>query len=284
MKQIILTLLLLLGITASADPLRFGIASIISPEESLALYHDFNDYLAEKLGRKVEVVIKRDYDVMNQMLKSTNVDIASICTGAVAYLSDGDIKILAVPEVDGKHSYQSYIITNKNRHIKDLSDLKGAVFAFTDRLSNSGTIYPSYLIIKYFGQSPEEVFSKIYYTKSHDKSIYLVNKGVVEAAAVDSLIFEYIKLTKPAEVSNISIIHKSPEIISPPIVASKSVSGELFEQIQNILLDMYKDKKGAEILRHLNVDRFVKADMADFTAIKDIKATVEEFNTKSNTK
>lgn len=284
MKSMLTILFFLLTLNLYAEPLRIGIASIISPEESLALYHDFNDYIGDKLHRDVETVIKRDYDVMNQMIKSSSVDIASICTGAVAYLSDSDVRIIAVPEVEGKHSYQSYIISNTKSDIKDVESLKGITFAFTDRLSNSGTIYPTFLIIKTFSKVPEEIFKNTYYTKSHDKSIYLVNKGVVDAAAVDSLIYEYIKKNRPAEVSNTHIIHKSPPIISPPIVASNTLDEKTFHKIQEILLNMHKNNEGAEILRHLNIDRFVKADMDDFKSIREIRRNVEKFNTENNTK
>jgi len=282
MKYIMIFFLLIFTVYVDAAPLRFGIASIISPEESLALYHDFNEYIGKKLNTDVETIIKRDYDVMNQMIRSSNVDFASICTGAVAYLDDSDLRIIAVPEVNGKHSYQSYIITNKNLHIRSVTDLKGVRFAFTDRLSNSGTIYPSFLIIKHFKKAPEDIFQKIYYTKSHDKSIYLVNKSVVEAAAVDSLIFEYLKRERPAEVDNIVVIHKSPEIISPPIVASKSVSDKLFHKIQNILLNMHKDEVGSKILRDLHIDKFVNASLSDFETIREIKKSVETFNINNN--
>lgn len=277
-------LFILIPLVSFGEPLRFGIASIISPEESLALYHDFNNYISRKLGIRVDTVIKRDYDVMNQLLKNNRVDIASICTGAMAYLDEKDVRVLAVPEVNGKHSYRSYIITNKSFHIEDISDLEGREFAFTDRLSNSGTIYPSFLIINHFKSPPEDVLRKVYYTKSHDKSIFLVNKGVVEAAAVDSLIFEYIKRNRPEDVSNIRIIYKSPEIISPPIVASASMEDGLFHRIQAILLNMDKDPEGAKILKFLNIDRFVKAGMKDFLVIKEINATVEKFNSKNNPK
>jgi len=282
--KFIFIILMFLASIVNAETLRFGIASIISPEESLALYHDFNTYIENKLGRKVDMIIKRDYDVMNQMIKSNRVDIASICTGAMAYLDEKEVKVLAVPEVDGKHSYRSYIITNNSFDINSISDIEGRAMAFTDRLSNSGTIYPSFLIINHFGKHPEDVLSKIYYTKSHDKSIYLVNKGVVEVAAVDSLIFDFMKRERPEEVANIKIIMKSPEIISPPIVASASIDKDLFDKIQNILLNMDHDKEGLKILKFLNVDRYVKADIADFKIIKEINESVEKFNPKNNTK
>lgn len=265
-----------------AEPLHIGIASIVSPDESLALYYDFNNYIGNKLGMEVETIIKRDYDVMNRMIKDSAVDVAFICTGAIAALDESEVRILAVPEVAGKQSYRSYIITNKSFDIKNISDLEGRSFAFTDRLSNSGTIYPSYLLIQHFNKSPEKILRKIYYTKSHDKSIFLINKGVVEAAAVDSLIFEFIKKKQPEKVENIKIIYTLPEMTSPPVVASSHISDEIFNKIRYLLLNMDKDPDGVKILKFLNIDRFVEAEMEDFNVIRKISETVEEFNSKNN--
>ncbi len=284
MKTKLILLLIIFTLCAQAEPLKFGIASIVSPEASLNLYTDMNNYLADKLGEEITPIIKRDYDEMNRMIQENDVDFASVCTGAIPYLNKDKVRVLAVPEINGKHSYKSLIITNKKYGIKTIKDLKGRTFAFTDRLSNSGTLYPTYMIITDFGTAPDRVFKKIFYTKSHDKSIYLVNKGVIQAAAVDSLIFEIIKKEHPEEVENITVIHSSPEIISPPFVASSSLSREKFDVLKNALLNMDKNEKGRRILKGLNIDRFVPADISDFDSIIKMKALVEKYNSENNTK
>lgn len=268
---------------AEAKELKFGIASVVSPEASFSLYTDLNSYISKRLGVTVDPVIKRDYDEMNRMILNKEVDFASVCTGAVPYISGG-ARILAVPEVKGKHTYNSLIITNKKYGIKTVDDLKGKIFAFTDRLSNTGALYPTYMIINHFHKSPKQVFKKVFYTKSHDKSIYLVNKGVVQAAAVDSLIFNNIRSTHPDEIKNIRIMTKSPDIISPPFVASASLSETDFNKIRNILLTMDKDEEGKRILKNLGIDRFIKADINEFQSVVKMKETVDKFTSETNTK
>lgn len=282
MRSIIFTIIFLVVSAVYAEPLKFGIASIVSPEESLNLYSELNDYLAEKMGTQISPVIKRDYDEMNRMITENEVDFASVCTGALTYLDKKKIKVLAVPEINGKHSYRSFIITNKKYGINSLDDLNGKIFAFTDRLSNSGTLYPTFMVIKHFNRSPEKVFRKIFYTKSHDKSIYLVNKGVVQAAAVDNLIYKFIQENKPDAVSEIKIIHQSPDIISPPIIASPKMSQENYDKIKNILLGMDRDKKGKAILAKLKIDRFVSASVEDYEIITKMKAEVDKFYSETH--
>lgn len=285
MRYIILLLTILLNCSAvNAESLKFGIASIVSPGESFSLYTDLNNYIAKRLGTKVEPVIKRDYDEMNRMILNSEVDFASVCTGAMPYISSSGIKVIAVPEVNGKHTYKSLIITNKKYGIKTVDDLKGKLFAFTDRLSNTGTLYPTYMIINRFQQPPEKIFKKVFYTKSHDKSIYLVNKGVVQAAAVDSIIYNNIKGRHKEEVKNISILLSSPDMIAPPFVASSNLSNENFIKIRNILLNMDKDKDGKVILKNLGIDRFIKADLSDFESVLRMKETVDKFTSENSAK
>ena len=158
-----------------------------------------------------------------------------------------------------------------------MSDLKGKTFAFADRLSNSGSIYPKDVIIKRFGISHEDFFQKTFYTHSHDKSIYLVNKGVIDGAAVDSLVYDYLAETKPEEVKNIRIIHKSPYFPAPSIVASGAIDKKLFDEITQILLKMYQDPKGKKILEDLNIDKFIVTDPERFEEIRKMQKLVDDF-------
>ncbi|AEI13834.1 phosphate/phosphonate ABC transporter substrate-binding protein [Flexistipes sinusarabici DSM 4947] len=163
----------------SQAQLKFGIASMISPEETFILYKDLNDYIAEKLDMRIETVLKKDYSDMNKLIVDNKVDFALVCTGSFFFLQDNEYKLMVTPVIDGKSTYRSYIIANSNSGIDELVDLKGKTFAFADRLSNSGSIYPKYIIIKRFNISYENFFQETFYTHSHDKSIYLVNKGVI---------------------------------------------------------------------------------------------------------
>ncbi|HCW92610.1 phosphate/phosphite/phosphonate ABC transporter substrate-binding protein [Flexistipes sinusarabici] len=261
----------------SQAQLKFGIASMISPEETFILYKDLNDYIAEKLDMRIETVLKKDYSDMNKLIVDNKVDFALVCTGSFFFLQDNEYKLMVTPVIDGKSTYRSYIIANSNSGIDELVDLKGKTFAFADRLSNSGSIYPKYIIIKRFNISYENFFQKTFYTHSHDKSIYLVNKGVIDGAAVDSLVYDYLAETKPDEVKNIRIIHKSPYFPAPSIVASGAIDKKLFDEITRILLKMHKDPKGKKILKDLNIDKFVVTNPERFEEIRKMQKLVDDF-------
>lgn len=279
MKKILFVLFIIIFIANNDGygKLKFGIASMISPEETFILYKDLNDYIAEKLDRDIDTILKKDYSDMNKLIVNNKVDFAFVCTGSFFFLEDNEYKLMVTPVIDGKSTYRSFIIVNKTGNIDNFPDLKDKTFAFADRLSNSGSIYPKYLVIKRFEVSYENFFQKTFYTHSHDKSIYLVNNGVVDGAAVDSLVYDYLAETKPDEVKNIKIIHKSTYFPAPSIVASGAIDDKSFNEITQILLKMHQDSKGKKILKDLNIDKFIVTDSNRFDEIKKMQKIVDDF-------
>jgi len=265
-----------------AKPLQFGVSSIISAGNTVYLYEKLNEYLSKKLGQKLEFVTTKNYSEMNKLIEKAEVDIASVCSGAIAFLKEDSYELLVIPVVKGKTKYQSYFIVKKDFEYTGLNSLKGKTIAFTDKISFSGTIYPLY----FFNNNNidvEKYFSKIYFTGSHDKSIYLVSKGVVDVAPVDSLIYEHEKIVSPEIISNTKVVFKSPDFPIPPIVASKKSNGSLLKRLKDILIYMDEDEEGREILDQLNIERFEDGLGYDYSNVIKISREVENYkfiNTK----
>jgi len=119
------------------------------------------------------------------------------------------LQLFLVPVYFGKTVYYSYLITSKASKINNFLDLQNKAFAFSDPLSNSGYFYPAYLLAK-INQTPETFFSKFIFTYSHDNSLQAVLDGIVDGAAVDSLIYDYELSLNPNLIYKIKIIKKSP--------------------------------------------------------------------------
>ncbi|HWQ43225.1 MAG TPA: PhnD/SsuA/transferrin family substrate-binding protein, partial [Desulfosporosinus sp.] len=86
---------------------------------------------------------RQSYQEINDLIKNGEVDMALICSGAyVAGQQDAKIELLAVPEVNGKGTYQSFLIVSADSNYQTLENLKGKTFAFTDPLSFSGRVAP----------------------------------------------------------------------------------------------------------------------------------------------
>ncbi len=238
--------------------LKVAVAAMISPHDTALYYKEIMEYLGNRLGQEVELVQRKTYGEINELLAKGEIDVAFICSGPYAIGRDvHGFKLLATPEVNGSHSYQSYLIVNKNSPSNDLEDLRGKTFAFTDPDSNTGTLVPVSWLNK-LGETPETFFGRTFYTYSHDKSITEVAEGTADGACVDSLIWEFYNRKDPAMTDRTRVIQKSELYGIPPLVASKNVTTAAKVRIRRVLFSMHKNEAGRRILDRLMIERFIE--------------------------
>jgi len=253
---------------------RIAVGGMITPKEGFAYYRDFLDFIGKELGRPVEYVDATSYEEINSMIESRDVDGAIVCSGPYV---DGHgkfgLEILAVPKAYGGTVYYSYIIVPRDSPAKGLDDLKGKSFAFSDPLSNSGKLVPEYLLARR-GESSKTFFSKTVYSGSHDKSILAVADKLVDGAAVDSLIWEYLNRIKPELTGKTRILLKSDPYPIPPFVVHPALDAELKEKLRTILLTAHTKPQGKELLDKMMTERFVPIDDSAYDSIRDMKKWV----------
>jgi phosphonate transport system substrate-binding protein len=203
---------------------------------------------------------------------------AFICSGPYAFGKEKyGIELLATPQVQNSHFYQSYLIVNKNSVFRSLADLRGRIFAFTDPDSNSGKLVPTVWLAQ-MGEKPETFFRKTIYTYSHDNAILAVARGLVDGAAVDGLIWEYFHQKNPIFTSKTRIIRKSEPYGIPPIVASKALTLQLKTLIRQELFAMHQDPEGRKILHELLIDRFINPRDEWYDSIRKINLNLVTSN------
>jgi phosphonate transport system substrate-binding protein len=85
-----------------------------------------------------------------------------------------------------------------------------------------------------------------------------VGRGLVDAAAVDGLIWDFYAKKNPAFTAKTRIIKKSQPFGIPPLVASRQFPPADRQRIQNLLFAMHQDPEGKKILAELMIDRFIQ--------------------------
>jgi phosphonate transport system substrate-binding protein len=238
------------------DSLRIAVGAMVSPKETLTYYQQLIDLIGAEVGKRVELVQRKTYKEINELLGRGEVDIAFLCSGPYAK-DNSEFELIATPEIDGSHFYQAYLIVNEKSPFNKLEDLQGHIFAFTDPDSNTGRLVPVYWLSK-IGERPETFFREAIYTYSHDNSIEAVAKGMVDGASVDSVVWNYFHEHNPALTSLTRIIKKSDYYGTPPLVASKRFPYEIKKTIQRLLFSLHTRGDGKRILDQLMIDRFVE--------------------------
>lgn len=258
-----------------AARLRVAIAAMISPKETFASYRDLLRHIGKRMGMEVELVQRRSYEEINELLKKNLLDVAFVCTGAyVEGHDDFGMEILVAPVTQGRTAYYSYIIVSADSQVRSLEELEGKTFAFTDPLSNTGKLAPTYALARK-NRSPDRFFSQVVYTYSHDRSIESVAKKLVDGAAVDSLVWDYMSRKNPALTAGTKVVLKSDPFGIPPVVVSRALSPEMKGRLRDVFLRIHEDREGREILSAIMIDRFVAVNDDLYDSVRAMRRWVE---------
>lgn len=254
----------------SETPLRVAVAAVISPKGTVESYSALLDYLGEQTGRPVELVQRRTYLEINDLIKNGEVDLAFVCTSAyIAGEQDFGMELLAAPQVNGETVYHSYLIVPFSSPAHDMADLKGKVFAFTDPISLTGRMYPTWLVAQ-LGAAPETFFSRTFFTYSHDEAVYAVANGLADGAGVDSLVYDYAIARDPGLAQKVKIIHQSPPFGIPPVVVNPSMRPQVKAELRAILLEMAGDPAGRDALAAIGVEKFVTIEDSAYEGVRSL--------------
>ena len=251
--------------------LRIAISGVLSPSKTLEYYQELLTYIGDRIGREVIIILRPTYAEINDLVKSQSVDLAFVCT--LAYVegkADFGMELLFAPQMYGETVYYSYLIVPDESNATSLSDLRDASFAFTDPLSNTGHLAPTYNL-SLLGETPSSFFGSYIYTYSHDNSVVAVADGLVEGAAIDSLIYDQLINANPDLADNTKIIERWGPYGIPPVVVHPSMDSQLKQELQDLFLNLHNFDEGIAILANLEIDKFVVVPDGIYDSIRDMK-------------
>ena len=183
--QLIITLFF--GFTAAGalaeEPLKLGVG-LFQPnkDKNDATYRPLAAYLADKLGRTVELRTVDSWEGLAKSLASGETDLALMGPwGYVLANQQAGAQVVSTILYDGKPEYFGIMVTHPDSGIKSPKDLKGRTFAFGDKGSTSGYLIPLHYFMMQ-GIDPETYFSKVLYT-SHQAIETQVTRGALDAGA-----------------------------------------------------------------------------------------------------
>jgi len=262
--------------SATVKPLRIGMGARITPKEGFVYYSQLKGYIEKRLGQPVQLIDRDNYDEMNLLLETKDIDAAFVCAGP--YVEGKErfgMQLLAMPLVNGKPVYYAYIIVPAGSPARKFEDLRGKAFAFTDPKSNTGKLVPTYMLSR-MNETPQHFFGKVEFTYGQDKSIRAVAEGIVDGAAVDSLIWDYLALKHPELIAKTRILLRSEPYGIPPFVVRPGIDVGLKKRLQQILLHAADDEEGRRILKGMMIDRFVAGDDRNYDTIRGMNSWIRK--------
>lgn len=233
---------------------RIGLSPVFV-DDQLAFLSSWRAYLQSRLERPVQFVQRRTYREIVDLLLERRLEFAWIC-GYPYVKNRAELQLVAVPLSEGRPVYRSYIVVpGTDRETSSILHLRGKVFAFSDPDSNSGFLYPNYALIE-LAERPDAFFGKTFFTWAHRNTVEAIAAGLAHGGAVDSYVWETLRLHRPEIGERTRVAARSPTFGHTPFVARRGVAPADWLALQRALIDMHSGPEGRELLRKLNLDGF----------------------------
>ncbi|WP_189910899.1 phosphate/phosphite/phosphonate ABC transporter substrate-binding protein [Clostridium cochlearium] len=244
--------------------LIFGVNPFTSPEKIKNIYIPIINEVCKKMGYKARSIIVKDYDALSRAIKDKIIDIGWFSPFAyVNAKSQSNIKPIVTPIVNGRDSYNGYIITRKNSGIQSIKDLRFKHFGYVDINSASGYLYANH-ILKSKGINPDNYFEKISFMGNHNNVIKSVLSGEIDAGATYNEALDAVKQSG-VDISELIILEKTEDIPKDALAANENVSDELIIKLKQEFIN-YKGIEGIES----PVEGFVESNDEKYNVIRKV--------------
>jgi len=258
---------------AAEAVVRIGLTPVFL-DDQVSFLGKWRNWLEQKLGRPVLFVQRGNYREISDLLQAGKLDFAWLC-GYPYIRHRREFHLVAVPLWRGQPLYQSYLIVPADdTKTMAIGELRGKVFAYSDPDSNSGYLYPQYLLTVQ-GERASSFFARSFFTWAHRNVVEAVGVGLADGGAVDGYVWETLAEVRPELTAATRIIDRSPLLGYPPFVARGDIPRKDLAQFRQVLLGMASDPQGSELLGRLRLDGFTAAQPALFDGIAQMAARIE---------
>jgi len=252
---------------------RIGLTPVFL-DDQVSFLNDWRRWLEGKLGRGVEFVQRGNYRDVVDLVRSGKLHFAWVC-GYPYVRYRRELELVATPVWRGGPYYRSYLIVGADdKQLRTVTDLRGKVFAYSDPDSNSGCLYPRYLLTTQ-GEDPNAFFSRTFFTWSHRKVVDAVAVGLAQGGAVDGYVWETLGELSPGNTRGTRIVDRSEPFGHPPFVARKGIGPAELRLFRDVLTGMSSDPVGEALLRRLRLEGFAVTAPSLYDGIERMATRVQ---------
>lgn len=252
----------------SNEPLRIGLTPVFVDHQG-AFIREWQSYLSHKLEQPVEFVQRASYQDIMQLLLDGRINAAWIC-GYPYVRHQNQLELLVSPSYQGEPLYRAYIIVpSTDTETQTIEDLQGKIFAYSDPNSNSGYLFPRFLIWQ-TGLSEPSFFSRSFFTGSHNNVVDAVASGLAQGGAVDGYVWESLLKTHPELAEKTRVIIRSEQYGHPPIVSHTNLNSQTKQALTQAFTQMSETLDGKKLLEKLNLDGFVLTSPERYSDIESM--------------
>ena len=246
--------------------------------------HDVIRFVQRSTEIDMEFVDRLSWQEREAALDRGEIHLAWIC--GLPYVQRADarpakVTLLAAPVMAGgryqaRPVYFSDVIVRRSSGLRRFADLANTVWGYNEPHSHSGYNLVRYELARrgldgtYFG--------RVIQIGSHQEAIEAIRIGAIDAAAIDSTVFETEIQHRPALAAELRVIETFGPSPIPPLVATPLLPQGLMDSIRHALLAMDRSQLGRALLERHQAARFAAVEDDDYNPIREMAKIAETVN------
>lgn len=226
------------------DEIIFGVNPFVEPDRIRKTYVPILERVCASVGLKCRTLIVRSYDALSESVEKGIIDVGWF--SPFAYVNAHEkcgANVLVTPQVQGRCSYNGYVVARKDGRVRSLNDLKGKSFAYVDEKSASGYLYARDMM-KQNHMDPDTIFEKVVFVGNHNNVVNAVLAGEVDAGATYDEVYNQAR-ADGLFADELIIVARTEEIPKDALAARKDMPAALAEKLSSAFVD-FSDYSGID--------------------------------------
>jgi phosphonate transport system substrate-binding protein len=255
-------------ITRRGD-LTIGLVPELNLFKQVERYEPLANYLSGRTGFRVRLKIFSRYgDVIDEFAHG-RLDGAFLgsFTCVLAHIKS-DVEIVARPvNIFGRPTYHGLIFVRKDSGIRTISQMRGQRFAFVDKATTAGYLFPITFFKKYGIEDPHTYFNETYFSGTYQDAVYDVLDGKADVGAGKNTVLVRLAASDGRIKNELAFLERSVEIPENCFALRNALEDSVRHKLTDTLLNMHMTTESLNILKEFGVQRFVAASITDYSDI-----------------
>jgi phosphonate transport system substrate-binding protein len=232
-------------------------------------YLRLRKYLADHLGIRVSFTSLSGYGNIIERFSAERMDGAFL--GSLTYaLSHRQLGVepLARPvNPDGTSTYRGYIFVRKDSGIREAGDMRRKRFAFVDRATMAGYLFPIAYLKSHGIPDPWRALGQSFFAGSHDAAILAVLNHDADIGAAKNTVYDQLAGENQRIKQELVVLAASDAVPQNCLAVRRDLDPALKAALKRVLLDMERDPEGIEVLRQFGARGFVETTDKDYLPV-----------------
>lgn len=237
-------------------------------------YLALKQYLMDRLGVTVSFISLTRYGNITEHFTKEKLDGAFFgsFTYALAHRQLGVEPIARPINLDGTSTYHGYLFVRKDSSIRTAADMSGKRFAFVERATSAGYLFPLAYFMDHHIADPQAYLGEMFFAGSHDAAILAVLNREADIGAAKNTIYDQMRQEDPRIGKELHILATSEVFPQNSLAVRKDLDPELKAALRQALLDMGKDAEGIAALKKFGARGFTETTDEDYAYVYRLTA------------